>query len=170
VYSTYLGGSGVDYGISLALDTSGNLYVLGRTYSTDFPILNAFQKSLTGNSDAFVVKIARSGPTISAYVPHVANGHYGGGSFHTTLILFNQNDISAKASIRLSDDNGDPLTVTIPDLGTASRFDLTLETGATRIVQTDGSGDLVAGAARSLQTSTSAFLPYSRFTIRAGSS
>ncbi len=37
VYSTYLGGSGIDFATSLAIDTSGNAYVGGLTYSPNFP-------------------------------------------------------------------------------------------------------------------------------------
>ncbi len=52
VYSTYLGGSGVygeagDFGASIAVDSSGNAYVAGNTYSEDFPLSpDAFQSSL----------------------------------------------------------------------------------------------------------------------------
>nr|WP_261341733.1 SBBP repeat-containing protein [Candidatus Kuenenia stuttgartiensis]CAJ74669.1 hypothetical protein kuste3906 [Candidatus Kuenenia stuttgartiensis] len=35
--STYLGGSGADLSYSLTIDTSGNVYVTGYTWSTDFP-------------------------------------------------------------------------------------------------------------------------------------
>jgi uncharacterized protein (TIGR03437 family) len=38
IYSTYLGGSGGDWANGLALDGSGNAYITGETYSTDFPV------------------------------------------------------------------------------------------------------------------------------------
>ncbi len=60
LYSTYLGGSGEDYSYGIALDSSNNVYVIGQTYSADFPItLGAFQTTLpgVGNFDAFVSEI-----------------------------------------------------------------------------------------------------------------
>lgn len=59
-HSTYLGGSGDDHGTGIAIDSDGNIYVTGFTYSADFPITaGAFQTSLTsGRSAAFVTKIA----------------------------------------------------------------------------------------------------------------
>jgi len=36
VYSTNLGGSGFDYGSGIAVDASGDAYVIGATSSTDF--------------------------------------------------------------------------------------------------------------------------------------
>ena len=57
VYSTYLGGSSSDYGTSIALDGSGNVYISGYTYSTDFPTQNAFQSVLAGGSDAFITEL-----------------------------------------------------------------------------------------------------------------
>ncbi len=37
VYSTYLGGTGNDYGNGIALDASGDAYIVGQTFSTNFP-------------------------------------------------------------------------------------------------------------------------------------
>ncbi len=64
VYSTYLGGSGTDYGHSIAIDSSGNIYVSGRTNSTDFPIASPLQASNAGDFDAFVTKINPSGSAV----------------------------------------------------------------------------------------------------------
>jgi len=57
LFSTYLGGSGADEGLAIALDGSGNPYVAGYTLSSDFPTQNALQTTLAGPSDAFVAEI-----------------------------------------------------------------------------------------------------------------
>jgi hypothetical protein len=68
VYSTYLGGSGDDQGYAIALDGSKNIYITGRTGSTDFPTANAYRDTFTGGGlneyDAFVTKIASSGSSL----------------------------------------------------------------------------------------------------------
>ncbi|MGA2984524.1 MAG: SBBP repeat-containing protein [Terriglobia bacterium] len=61
IYSTYIGGSGIDFGTALALDSSGNAYVTGSTQSTDFPTLNPFQLVNDGLYDAFVTEVSPSG-------------------------------------------------------------------------------------------------------------
>src|SRR5262249_31663390 len=43
VYSTYLGGSGIESGDGIAVDASGNAYAVGETSSPDFPTANALQ-------------------------------------------------------------------------------------------------------------------------------
>jgi hypothetical protein len=64
VYSTYLGGSDDDYGASIAVDTNGNAYVTGSTYSTDFPIASAFQAATAGGIDVFVTKLDNAGSAL----------------------------------------------------------------------------------------------------------
>ena len=48
VYSTYLGGSGDEQGLGIAVDQNSHAYVTGITTSPDFPTLNAFQPMLGG--------------------------------------------------------------------------------------------------------------------------
>jgi hypothetical protein len=63
VYSTYLGGSGGDYGYGIAVDASGSAYLTGLTTSTDLPVTaGAFQLAGGGTSvDAYVVKLDPTG-------------------------------------------------------------------------------------------------------------
>jgi hypothetical protein len=64
LYSTYLGGSALDNGFGIALDTSGNAYVAGYTDSTNFPTANAFQSTNHGGRDAFLTKITSDGSAL----------------------------------------------------------------------------------------------------------
>ena len=64
VYSTYLGGSGADGGSGIAVDSSGNAYVIGATYSTNFPTMNPLQPAYGGDEDAFVTKLNASGSAL----------------------------------------------------------------------------------------------------------
>jgi hypothetical protein len=60
-YASYLGGNSVDYCNGIGVDAAGNAYVAGSTYSTDFPVKNAFQSASAGAGDAFVAKINSDG-------------------------------------------------------------------------------------------------------------
>jgi archaellum component FlaF (FlaF/FlaG flagellin family) len=64
-YSTYLGGSSYDTGFGIALDSAGNAYVTGSTYSTDFPIVKPIQSTNHGGSDAFVTKFIAGGSALA---------------------------------------------------------------------------------------------------------
>ncbi len=59
-YSTYLGGSGFDGAMHLAVDSAGNAYVTGGTFSMDFPVWKLPQSLYGGGSDAFVTQIISS--------------------------------------------------------------------------------------------------------------
>ncbi len=63
VYSTFIGGSSLDFGYALALDPSNNVYLTGRTTSTDFPkTVGAFDTNYSGLNDAFVTKVRVTPP------------------------------------------------------------------------------------------------------------
>jgi hypothetical protein len=67
VYSTYLGGSNYDWGLSVAVGTDGSAYVSGMTNSADFPTLHAIQPTYGGNGfdyAAFVTKVGAAGNLI----------------------------------------------------------------------------------------------------------
>jgi len=62
VYSTYLGGTGGEDGLDIAVDSSGAAYVTGYTLSTDFPLVTPIQGASGGGFDAYVAKISGSAP------------------------------------------------------------------------------------------------------------
>jgi hypothetical protein len=63
VYSTFLSGTGTNYGTAIAVDPAGNAYVAGSTTSTDFPTSpSAYQHSLSGKRSAFAVKLVAPPP------------------------------------------------------------------------------------------------------------
>ena len=57
-YSTFLGGSRQDDGWGIALDAAGNIYVVGRTASADFPATSLDTSFNGGDNDAFVAKFS----------------------------------------------------------------------------------------------------------------
>lgn len=60
-YSTFLGGGSNDYGYGIAVDSSGNAYLTGKTFdtTTDFPTTSgAYDESHNGGYDVFVCKLA----------------------------------------------------------------------------------------------------------------
>ena len=68
-YSTYLGGSGgamatPEFGSAIAVDSSGAAYVAGVTSSQDFPVVNGYQASYSGSTDAFATKLNATGSAI----------------------------------------------------------------------------------------------------------
>ena len=64
VYSTYLGGSNIDWGFGIAVDSEGSVYVTGFTKSFDFPILNPLQGSNKGDAEAFITKVDSTGDAL----------------------------------------------------------------------------------------------------------
>jgi uncharacterized protein (TIGR03437 family) len=69
-YATYLGGTNLDYAVSVAVDPEGNAYVAGTTRSRDFPVTsNAIQREYAGDvnplpqrsGDAFLARFDAGG-------------------------------------------------------------------------------------------------------------
>ncbi|MFX0060792.1 MAG: SBBP repeat-containing protein [Candidatus Hermodarchaeota archaeon] len=61
VFSTYLGGSSLEYGKGIALDDKGNSYVTGYTWSNNFPMKNSYNSTYGGSEDVFVTKLNETG-------------------------------------------------------------------------------------------------------------
>jgi len=61
IYATYVGGSNRDNAYSIALDASGNAYITGGTFSSDFPNLFGPGSTFSGLSNGFVTKLNSSG-------------------------------------------------------------------------------------------------------------
>lgn len=74
VYSTYLGGSEQDAAADIAVDGSGNAYVVGVTQSADFDRVGGVE-GYNANDDAFLTKLSAAGNTL------VYSTFLGGGLF-----------------------------------------------------------------------------------------
>ncbi|MGB6691144.1 MAG: SBBP repeat-containing protein [Terracidiphilus sp.] len=86
VYSTYLGGSGNskgngDQGNGIAVDSSGDAYIVGTTYSTNFPLSSGAIQSLnyaaeaSNNSTVFVSELNPAG-TALVYSTYIGGSNY----------------------------------------------------------------------------------------------
>ncbi|UXI66974.1 Calx-beta domain-containing protein [Tahibacter amnicola] len=65
-FSSVFGGSSYDGASEVALDSAGNPVVVGYTWSSDFPVLNALQGSAGGGGDAFVRRYSSTGTLLSS--------------------------------------------------------------------------------------------------------
>ena len=63
-WSTFLGGSDIDFSAGLGVDSSGNVYVGGSTLSTNFPLSGAVQSTYGGNVDAVLARINAAGTSL----------------------------------------------------------------------------------------------------------
>jgi len=63
----FVGGTGDDFGLGLAVDPGGNVLLVGDTTSADFPVTaSAVQKTFGGTTDAFVVMVTQLGMNAGA--------------------------------------------------------------------------------------------------------
>ena len=73
VYSTYVGGSGIDTATGIAVDSEGSAYVTGGTTSAIFPIFNPIQSALRGDREAFLFKLNPTGTSL-VYSTYLGGG------------------------------------------------------------------------------------------------
>jgi len=65
LYSTLLGGADEDIARGIAVDSAGNAYVTGTTWSADFPTTpGVVEADLSGQTDVFVAKLNPSGTSL----------------------------------------------------------------------------------------------------------
>lgn len=76
VYSTYVGGSSLDFAHAIAVDSSGCAHVPGLTYSKDFPLKNAYLSTFTGYGVGFAFKLSADGSSL--VYSTLVGGDYGG--------------------------------------------------------------------------------------------
>jgi hypothetical protein len=73
VYSTFLGGESSDFSKALVVDSSGNAYLTGGTYSVLFPTtVGAYNRTHGGLGDVFVTKINPAGSSL-VYSTYIGN-------------------------------------------------------------------------------------------------
>jgi hypothetical protein len=65
-YATFIGGTGDEAGTAVAVDAGGNAYVTGYTQATNFPIVNAYDRSIGKryDVDVFVSKLNAAGTAL----------------------------------------------------------------------------------------------------------
>ena len=85
VYSSYVGGSGMDTGSAIALDGLGNVYVTGDASGADFPRVNQIAGACRGSCgtgltfDVFVTKINAAGSAL-VYSSYLGGSGYDEGN------------------------------------------------------------------------------------------
>jgi hypothetical protein len=171
VYATYLGGTVLDAGIGIAVDSSGNAYVTGVTASTDFPTTTgAFQTALSG-LEAFVTKVNATG-TALVYSTYLGSDNLtigidiavdGQGSAYVTGLTLSPNFPTTTGAFQTDEFGGDAFVTKLNAAGTALVYSTYL--GGSNIdigigIAVDGQGNAyVTGATFSTDfpTTTGAF-------------
>jgi hypothetical protein len=154
VYSTYLGGSGVDGAIGVAVNLIGSVYIAGSTQSTNFPTVAPFQGTNRGVHDAFIAKIVDVEFDQVLYLPQ---GVVGGG-YATDFTFVNTGATNAAGNLIITDQSGNPFPVDLPEAGiqpesgsrnpvTASAFPGSVAAGGTLFITASASSP--ADSARS---------------------
>lgn len=82
------------------------------------------------------------------FLPLIADGPGVAANLKSTIVLANTGAAVAQVRLTVTRDDSSPLPLSFSTLGTGSSFSLNLKPGATRVLETDGSGDGSYGAVR----------------------
>ena len=114
VYSTLLGGSGDEVGLSVAVSPQFRLFLGGRTTSADLPVVNAIQSTYGGAQDGFLARYAAT-TTNAHWVTYV-----GGSGLDTVADISLSGHLFATGTTLSNDFPGVAATSLQPALGGGS--------------------------------------------------
>ena len=101
VYATYLGGSGSDIASAISVDNDGAVYVVGETYSVNFPTTTGtLQPTDPPGRDGFVVKLSPDGTTLE-YATYLGGS---GGEGASDIVIDTQGNAYVVGTSRSSAD------------------------------------------------------------------
>ncbi len=146
IYGTYYGGSQLDTGSAITVDSAGSLHITGYTTSTDFPLINPPQRSpmlyslarVGASPVTFMVKLSTN-PTViySMYMPggDAVNAYAPNDSTGDITVDLSGNAFSAGFKI----DPGIPADATVPNI-TSPTFDQAVPVSAVTVSWTAVTG------------------------------
>ena len=119
IQATYLGGTGDDFGSAIAIHpTTGDVYVAGKTLSTDFPgTLGGARPTSGGDNDAFVARLTSNlvgvpGPDLTLTKTHTGNFVRGQVGATYTLTVRNVGTLATTGLVTVTDTLPASLTAT----------------------------------------------------------
>ncbi|HEY7388336.1 MAG TPA: SBBP repeat-containing protein, partial [Bryobacteraceae bacterium] len=128
LFSTFLGGSLYEEGTGITVDPLGDIYAVGYTGSTNFPVISPIQPQSAGGNDGFIVKIAASpGATLNSVA--VNPGTVTGGAGSTGTVTLSTAAPAGGTVVMLATSNTNvatvPSSVTVAAGATAANFAVT---------------------------------------------
>ncbi|MEK6282886.1 MAG: SBBP repeat-containing protein [Acidobacteriota bacterium] len=144
VYSTYLGGANIDEGHGLAVDSLGNAYVTGITFSSNFPTASPIQPVNGGgnnvvSSDAFVTKIRDdSVPPLTVQLS-ASNYAVGEGGGRAQIVVIRANSLAAATVDYVTNDNAGLNECNLFNGVASSRCDYAISIGTLRFAAGEAS-------------------------------